>query len=137
MRIIPLTTTLLAALPLLCGCAGLQRPLTDAALGGGGAYLGHTLSHGNPLATAGGAAGGVLLGEGVQALKSRGEKNAYGQGYAQGRNDGIKQLYWQLQDRQRERPPLDAFKRYDVTIPEHWEDGVFVQPTRRVLRINE
>lgn len=129
--------TILAALPLLCGCAGLQRPLTDAALGAGGAYLGNQLSHGNALATAGGAAGGVLLGEGLQALKSRSEKNAYGQGYTQGRSDGVKQTYWNLQARQRERAPAESYRRYEITIPEHWEEGVLVQPAQRVLRINE
>jgi hypothetical protein len=128
---------IVAALPLLCGCAGLQRPLTDAALGAGGAYLGNTLSHGNALATAGGAAGGVLLGEGFQALKTGSEKRAYGQGYTQGRSDGVKQLYWNLQDRQRERAPAETYRLYPVTIPAHYEDGVLVQPTQRALRINE
>lgn len=57
-------------LPLLAGCGSVGRPLTGAALGAGGAYLGHTLSDGDPLATAGGAAGGVLVSEGLHALGS-------------------------------------------------------------------
>jgi hypothetical protein len=136
MRLITFLTTL-TGLSLLCGCGSLQRPLTDAALGAGGAYLGNKLSHGNPLATAGGAAGGVLLGEGFQALKSNGEKSAYADGYTQGRSDGVKKLYWNLQDQQRERPSTDSYRLYEVTIPEHSEDGVLLQPAKRVLRINE
>ena len=126
-----------ATLPLLCGCAGLQRPLTDATLGAGGAYLGNQLSHGNPLATAGGAAGGVLLGEGFQALQSSSQQKAATDGYTRGRSDGVKQLYWNLQSQQRDRTPAPSCRLYEVTIPEHWEDGVLVKPTTRVLRINE
>ena len=127
----------LLALPLLAGCSNLGRPLTDAALGAGGAYLGHALSDGNPAAIAGGAAGGVLLGEGLHAWKSNQEKKAYGSGYTLGRSDGVKQLYWNLQDQQRADPQEERFRLYEVTIPEHLEDGVLVQPTRRVIRIQE
>jgi len=58
--------TLLAALVLVLftGCAA-TRPIADAALGAGGAYVGHELSDGNPIATAAGAAGGVLVSEGL------------------------------------------------------------------------
>ena len=134
----PITSLItVAVLPFLSGCGSLQRPVTDAALGAGGAYLGNTLSQGNPLATAGGAAGGVLLGEGFQALKSQSQKNAYRQGYTLGRSDGVKQLYWNLQNQQRERAPAESYRLYEITIPEHWEDGVLLKPSKRVLRINE
>ena len=64
------TITLLTFKTLLCalvvglfaGCAA-TRPIADTALGAGGAYLGHELSNGDPLATAAGAAGGVILSE--------------------------------------------------------------------------
>ncbi len=127
----------LAVLPWLCGCAGLQRPIGAAALGAGGAYLGNKLSDGNALATAGGAAGGVLLSEGFQAWKSSGAKKAYTEGFTHGRSDGVKSLYWNLQDQQRRQAAAESFRLYDVTIPEHWEEGVLVKPTQRVLRIQE
>jgi hypothetical protein len=127
----------LLVLPLLAGCAQLGRPLTDAALGAGGAYLGHALSDGNPAAIAGGAAGGVLIGEGIHAWKSGQSKKAYGTGYVQGRSDGVKQLYWNLQTQQRAEPEEERATLYEVTIPEHWEDGALVQPTQRVIRIQE
>lgn len=126
----------LGLLPLWSGCA-LQRPLTDATFGAGGAYLGNQLGHGNPAAIAAGAAGGVLLSEGWQAYQSRNERNAYTSGYTVGRSDGVKQLYWNLQDEQRQRPETDTVRLQEVIIPEHYEDGVLVQPSRRVLRITE
>ena len=55
-----LLLTLVAGL--FTGCA-LTRPISDVALGAGGAYLGHELSNGDPLATAAGAAGGVIVSE--------------------------------------------------------------------------
>lgn len=125
------------ALSLLCGCAGLQRPFTDAALGAGGAFAGDKLSGGNPAAIAGGAAGGVLLGEGVHALTSRSEKTAYTDGFNQGRSDGVKRLYWNLQDQQRTKDSAGSFRLLEVDIPEHWEDGVLVKPTKRIIRIQE
>ena len=130
-------TLILAALPIICGCAGLQRPLTDTALAAGGAYAGHKLSDGNPLATAGGAGAGVMLGEGFNAWKMSSEKKAYNEGFVLGRATGVKSLYWNLQDQQRTKAAADSFRLYEVTIPEHWEDGTLVKPTTRVLRIQE
>ena len=123
---------------LLCGCGSLQRPLADAALGAGGGFLGGKLSGGNPAAIAGGAAGGVLLSEGFQALKSHDQQKAYTNGYNLGRSDGVKTLYWNIQEKQRERQDSTSSVRlYEVTIPEHYEDGLLVQPSKRVLRIAE
>lgn len=127
----------LMVVPLLASCAQLGRPLTDAALGAGGAYAGYALSDGNPAAIAGGAAGGVLLGEGIHAWKKGQEKKAYGTGYVQGRSDGVKQLYWNLQEQQSAEPEEERVRLYEVTIPEHTEDGALVKPTKRLIRIQE
>jgi hypothetical protein len=93
---------LLSLLPLLSGCGTLPRALTDAVMGAGGALLGNKLSHGNPWATAGGAAGGVLLGEGIQSFEAQRQQQAADDGYTRGRSDGAKQRYWDLQNQQRE-----------------------------------
>lgn len=127
----------MAGLPLWCGCSGLQRPLLDAGAGAGAGYLGDKLSGGNAAITAGSAAGGVLLSEGVQAWKTHGEKSAYTNGYTMGRSDGVKQLYWNLQQRQRDRDESPSLQLYNITIPEHYENGVLVQPETRTLRIQE
>lgn len=93
---------------LLAGCASLTRPLTDATLGAAGAWIGHELSDGNPLATAGGAAAGVLVGEGVHAWKTKRDHDAYQRGFVKGRSDGVKQLYWNLQAEQRHTNTFEA-----------------------------
>ena len=86
---------------ILCGCAGFGRPAADVLMGVGGAYLGHQLSDGNPLITAASAGGAVALSEGAQALMNRAERRAFDDGYTKGRSDGVKQLYWSLQQNQR------------------------------------
>jgi hypothetical protein len=57
--------------------------------------------------------------------------------YLRGRSDGVKQLYWNLQEQQRMKAAAESYQLYEVNIPEHWENGVLVKPTQRVLRINE
>jgi hypothetical protein len=89
--------------PLLAGCSGLQHGLIDAAAGAGGGFLANQLSHGNPLITAAGSGGGVLLAEGGQALATNSQQKAFKQGVETGRAQAAKEYYWELQDRQ--RPP--------------------------------
>ena len=76
-----LLVTLVAGL--LAGCAA-TRPISDVALGAGGAYLGHELSDGDPLATAAGAAGGVILSEGLHFAAKKQSDKAYAAGYDKG-----------------------------------------------------
>src|SRR5882762_8795579 len=90
------------ALGLLAGCAA-TRPIGDVALGAGGAYLGHELSGGSPIATAAGAAGGVILNEGVHyAAKNQSDK-AFAAGYDKGKSDAVKQQYWLYISMQKQR----------------------------------
>ena len=127
----------ISVVPFLCSCGSLQRPLTDAVLGAGGGYLGGQFSDGNPAAIAAGAGGAVLLGEGWQAWKSSGQLKAYTNGYTQGRSDGVKQLYWNLQQQQRAQPEPAPVGLYEVTIPARVEDGILLQPATRILRITQ
>jgi hypothetical protein len=128
---------LLILIPLLGACARWERPISAAAMGAGGGYLGHELSDGDPTITAASAAGGVALSEGLQALKRKREREAYIDGYTRGRGDSVKSMYWQLVDHQRTRESSDSFRSIPVTIPEHVEDGVLVKPSTRILRIQE
>lgn len=93
---------LMSALSLLSGCAGLERSATDVALGAGGGFVASKISNGNPAITAAGAVGGVALGEGIHALRTRGEKKSYDQGYLRGRADGVKSVFWDLVEQQRD-----------------------------------
>lgn len=117
---------------LLTGCASLVRPLTDATLGAGGALLGHQLSGGDPFATAGGAAVGVLAGEGIHALKNRSEQKAYANGFQKGRSDGVKQLYWNLQAEHRNAPGFP--QNFEVRVPTHREGEVLFNETKQTIR---
>ena len=87
--------TLLAALvvALFTGCAA-TRPIGDAAFGAGGAYLGHELANGDPIATAAGAVGGVLLSERLRYAARKQSEKAYAAGYDKGKSDAGKQQYW-------------------------------------------
>jgi len=139
-KIIPLTlkTILCVAVAgLFAGCSAM-RPIDDAALGAGGAYLGNSLSHGSPVATVAGAAGGVLVSEGLHyAAKSQADK-AFANGYDKGKSDAVKQQYWlyvSLQHQQNN--DAGSVRLYPVQLPEQRIDGVTFQPSTKFLRIEE
>ena len=139
-KIIPLTLKSLlcvAAAGLFAGCSAM-RPIDDAALGAGGAYLGNSLSHGNALATVGGATGGVLVSEGLHyAAKSQADK-AFADGYDKGKSDAVKQQYWLYVSMQQAKAGDDGRVRlYEVHLPEQVIDGVIFQPTTQFIRIEE
>lgn len=121
---------------LFTGCAA-TRPIGDTVLGAGGAYLGHELSDGNPIATAAGAAGGVLLSEGLHYLAKKETQKAYAAGYDKGKSDAVKQQYWLYVSLQRQRNRVSNVRLYPVQLPEQRIDGVTFQPTTKYLRIEE
>src|SRR5437016_3828059 len=114
---------ILFAVCLLTGCAA-ARPISDTALGAGGAAIAGQLSHGNPAAIAGGAAGGVLLSEGLNYAARKESENAYQTGYDKGRSDAVKQQYWLYVDMQKPRNGADHVRLYEVQLPEQRIDGV-------------
>ncbi len=129
-----LLLTLVASL--FAGCAA-TRPISDVALGAGGAYLGHELSDGDPLMTAAGAAGGVIVSETLHyAAKEQSEK-AYATGYDKGKSDAVKQQYWLYVSMQKQRNQVSSVRLYPVQLPEQRIDGVTFQPTTKLLRIEE
>jgi hypothetical protein len=121
---------------LFAGCAA-TRPISDVALGAGGAYLGHELSHGDPLITAAGAAGGVVVSEGLHyAAKKQSDKD-YAAGYDKGKSDAVKQQYWLYVSLQKQRAQGGSVRLYPVQLPEQRIDGVTFQPSIKLLRIEE
>jgi hypothetical protein len=121
---------------LLAGCAAM-RPIDDAAFGAGGAYLGHELSNGDPVATVAGAAGGVLLSEGLHYATTKHAEKAYTNGYDKGKSDAVKQQYWLYVSLQRQRNQVGSVRLYPVQLPEQRIDGVTFQPSTKYLRIEE
>src|ERR1017187_33627 len=123
---------------LLTGCAA-PRPISDLALGAGGAFLGNELSHGNPAITAAGAAGGVLVSEGLHYASQKQSDKAYTTGYEKGRSDAVKQQYWILVNQQKEKAEQNQenVRYYEIPVPEQTIDGAILNPTTKLLRIEE
>ena len=121
---------------LFAGCAA-TRPISDTVLGAGGAYLGHELSNGDPLATAAGAAGGVILSEGLHYAAKKQSEKAYATGYDKGKSDAVKQQYWLYVSMQQQRNQVGGIRLYPVQLPEQRIDGVTFQPSTKLLRIEE
>lgn len=121
---------------LFAGCAA-TRPISDAALGAGGAYLGHELSDGDPLMTAAGAAGGVIVSETLHYAAKKQADKAYASGYDKGKSDAVKQQYWLYVSMQRQRNQVSNVRLYPVQLPEQRIDGVTFQPSTKFLRIEE
>jgi hypothetical protein len=130
------TTLLLFSLCLFAGCSA-TRPIGDVALGAAGGYLGNKLSDGNPAATAAGAAGGVLLSEGLHYAAKTQADRAFASGYDKGKSDAVKQQYWLYVSMQRQRDQTSTVRLYPVQLPEQRIDGVTFQPSTKLLRIEE
>jgi hypothetical protein len=139
MKPIPSTVMRLASLLaafLLGGCAA-TRPIGDVALGAGGALIAHQVSGGSPAATAAGAAGGVLLSEGVHWAARRQSDKAFAAGYDKGRSDAVKQQYWLYVGLQRQRNRAESVRLLPVQFPEQNIDGTLFKPSVKYLRIEE
>lgn len=121
---------------LFAGCTA-TRPIGDVALGAGGAYLGHELSDGDPLATAAGAAGGVIVSETLHYAAKKQADKAYASGYDKGKSDAVKQQYWLYVSLQQRRNQVANVRLYPVQLPEQRIDGVMFQPSTKLLRIEE
>lgn len=116
------------------GCAAV-RPTSDMAAGASGGYIADQLSNGNPAITAAGAAGGVVLSEGVQYAVRREESNSYDTGYEKGRSDAVKQQYWIMVHLQQQTTTPENISLYAIPVPEQTIDGVVLNPVTKYLRI--
>jgi len=121
---------------LIAGCSA-TRPISDVALGAGGAYLGHELSDGDPLMTAAGAAGGVIVSETLHYAAKKQAEKAYATGYDKGKSDAVKQQYWLYVSMQRQRNQVGSVRLYPVQLPEQRIEGLTSQPSTKLLRIEE
>lgn len=130
MRTLKLITILVSGW-LVTGCAQLGRPIADVALAAGGAVVGHRLGDGNALATAAGAAVGVGAAETIYALRKKGERKAMERGIIKGRSDGIKEIYWNLQEAQRNRP--GAAENFEVIVPGQQAGGILLNNTTKTI----
>jgi ADP-ribosylglycohydrolase len=96
------------------------------------------LTHNNPYAIVGGAAGGVLVGEGLHYANGKLNDASNQTGYDKGRSDAVKQQYWLYVSLQQARAGDQGRVRlYEVHLPEQVIDGVIFQPTTQFLRIEQ
>jgi ADP-ribosylglycohydrolase len=138
MKTLLILTPFACAACLFAGCAAATRATTDVALGAGGAALGGELTHNNPYAIVGGAAGGALIGEGLHYANGKLDDASYRTGYDQGRSDAVKQQYWLFVARQQARAGDEGrIRLYPVHLPEQVIDGVIFKPTTENLRLSE
>lgn len=121
---------------LLCGCAA-TRPFADIGAAAAGGYIGNELSDGDPIATAAGAAAGVVASEALHHAARKQSEKAYANGYDKGRSDAVKQQYWLYVAQQRARDREGQVRLYEVQLPEQTIDGVTFKPTTKYLRIEE
>ena len=127
---------------MLTSCAGVSptRIIGDTVGAAGGALIGNKLSNGNPLITAAGAGGGVLLSESLQAGSKASSNKAYDAGYEKARSDSAKQQFQELNEKQRIGPQLDdrsPVRLLEVPLPERQENGVILAPSTATIRIQE
>ena len=137
-KLLLLKFILLAAMAgVFTGCAA-TRTISDVGLGAGGAALGGALGKNHPAAIAAGAAGGILIGEGLHyAARTQSEKS-FVSGYDQGRSDAVKQQYWLYVAQQQQSSQRKSHVRlHEIHLPEQIIDGVIFQPTTQFLRIEE
>ena len=136
-----LAVPLLASV-LLSSCAGVSptRLIGDTVGAAGGALLGSTLSKGNPLITAAGAGGGLLISEALQAGSSSAQQKSYATGYEKGKSDAAKQQFQTLIDQQRTTPGINDtanIRLLDVPLPERTVDGITLAPATATIRIQD
>jgi len=122
----------------LCSCASTSRLATNVLGAAGGAALANHLSDGDPLITAAGAGGGLLLGETLNYAQDKKVKKSFTEGYDKGRSDAVKQQYWLLVDQQKKAESLeDDVSLFDFPLPESGPDGSLFHPgSTRTLRID-
>lgn len=123
----------------LTSCASNSRLATNAFGAAGGAALAHGLSDGDPLLTAAGAAGGLLVGEAFNHAQDKKTQKSYVDGYDKGRSDAVKQQYWLLVNQQKGTAGLAGeISLFDFPLPERMPDGTLIHPgSTRTLRIEE
>lgn len=138
MRIPYLSILLSISALALCSCTSTSRLATNVLGAAGGAALANHLSDGDPLITAAGAGGGLLLGETLNYAQDKKVKKSFTEGYDKGRSDAVKQQYWLLVDQQKKAEGFeDDVSLFEFPLPEGGPDGSLFHPgSIRTLRID-
>lgn len=135
---------LLLLVLLMSGCAtsgadtagGTRNFVTTGATTAAGAYIGSKQGSDPGRGAAIGAAAGFVVGEGINYLNNKAQREAYLAGYEKGQSNAVKQQYWIARDNQ--RPSLDDHYEegyYEIEVPATDREGVRREPTKRVIRV--
>lgn len=122
----------------LVGCA--TRGLYDAGGAAAGGAIGNYVGKGDPLYTAAGAAGGVLLAEGFQSASQKAQITAAKRGYDKGKSDAVKQQYWVTQNFQKninQKTDEARVTYYPIATPAREVNGVRFNEQTHYVRIEE
>ena len=129
---------------LASGCAttggdsagGTRNFVTTGATTAAGAYIGSKQGSDSGRGAAIGAAAGFVVGETLNFLNNKAQREAYLAGYEKGQSNAVKQQYWIARDNQ--RPSLDDHYEegyYEIEVPATDREGVRREPTKRVIRV--
>ncbi len=116
---------------------GMRNFATTATTTAGGAYIGAKEGDGKPKSAAVGAAAGFVVGETINFLSNKAQREAYLAGYEKGQSNAVKQQYWIARENQRGGSGGDGFEEalYEIDVPQTDRDGVRREPTKRVIRV--
>lgn len=128
----------------MSGCAttgretagGTRNFVTTGATTAAGAFIGANQGSDPARGAAIGAAAGFVVGEGINYLNNKAQREAYLAGYEKGQSNAVKQQYWIARDNQ--RPSLDEHYEegyYEIDVPASDREGVRREPTKRVIRV--
>lgn len=109
---------------------------TTAVTTAAGGYLGAKEGDGKAKNAAVGAAAGFVVGETVNFLNNKAQREAFLAGYEKGQSNAVKQQYWIARDNQRPAAD-DGYEEtyYEINLPQSDRDGVRREPTKRVIRV--
>jgi hypothetical protein len=109
---------------------------TTAVTTAAGAYTGAKEGDGKAKNAALGAAAGFVVGETINFLSNKAQREAFLAGYEKGQSNAVKQQYWIARENQRARAD-DGYEEslYEIPVPPSDRDGVRREPTTRVIRV--
>lgn len=136
---------LIALLLLAPGCAtsgadasaaSTRNFATTAVTTAAGGYVGAREGDGKAKSAAVGAAAGFVVGETINFLNNKAQREAYLAGYEKGQSNAVKQQYWLARENHR-RGADDGYEEalYEIPVPPSERDGVRREPTTRVIRV--
>lgn len=109
---------------------------TTAVMTAAGGYVAAKEGDGDAATAAGGAAAGYIVGETINFLNNKAERQAYASGYEKGQSDAVKQQYWIARANQKRRVD-DGYEEalYEIPVPPSDRDGVRREASTRVIRV--